>query len=89
MLPAFVITLREGVEAALIIGIVAAFLVKQNRRDALKPMWFGIGLAIGLCAAVAVGLRVGGQDLPQRQQEQLETVVGLIAVGFVTLRPTG
>jgi high-affinity iron transporter len=84
VLPAFVITLREGVEAALIIGIVAAFLVKQNRRDALKPMWFGIGLAIGLCAAVAVGLRVGGQDLPERQQEALETVVGLIAVGFVT-----
>ena len=84
MLPAFVITLREGVEAALIIGIVAAFLAKQNRRDALKPMWFGIGLALGLCAAVAVGLRIGGQDLPQREQEGLETVVGLIAVGFVT-----
>jgi high-affinity iron transporter len=84
VLPAFVITLREGVEAALIIGIVAAFLAKQNRRDALKPMWFGIGLALGLCAAVAVGLRIGGQDLPQREQEGLETVVGLIAVGFVT-----
>ncbi len=84
MLPAFVITLREGVEAALIIGIVAAFLVKQGRRDALRPMWFGVGLALGLCAAVAVGLRVGGHDLPQRQQEGLETVVGLIAVGFVT-----
>jgi len=84
VLPAFVITLREGVEAALIIGIVAAFLAKQDRRDALKPMWFGIGLALGLCAAVAVGLRVGGQDLPQRQQDGLETIVGLIAVGFVT-----
>jgi high-affinity iron transporter len=84
VLPAFVITLREGVEAALIIGIVAAFLVKQGRRDALRPMWFGVGLALGLCAAVAVGLRIGGQDLPQRQQEGLETVVGLIAVGFVT-----
>jgi high-affinity iron transporter len=79
-----VITLREGVEAALIIGIVAAFLTKQNHRDALKPMWFGIGLALGLCAAVAVALRIGGQDLPQREQDGLETVVGLIAVGFVT-----
>ena len=60
MLPAFVITLREGVEAALIVGIVAAFLVKQGRRDAMNPMWLGVGLAIGLCAAVAIGLRVGG-----------------------------
>jgi high-affinity iron transporter len=84
VLPAFVITLREGVEAALIIGIVAAFLVKQGRRDALRPMWFGVGLALGLCAAVAVGLRIGGHDLPARQQDGLETVVGLIAVGFVT-----
>jgi high-affinity iron transporter len=82
--PAFVITLREGVEAALIIGIVAAFLVRQGRRDALRPMWVGVGLAIGLCAAVAVGLRIAGEDLPERQQEGLETVVGLIAVGFVS-----
>jgi high-affinity iron transporter len=84
VLPAFVITLREGVEAALIVGIVAAFLVKQKRRDALRPMWIGVAAAIAICAAVAVALRVAGQDLPQREQEQLETVVGLIAVGFVT-----
>jgi high-affinity iron transporter len=84
VLPAFVITLREGVEAALIIGIVAAFLVRRGRRDALRPMWLGVGLAIGLCAAVAVGLRIAGEDLPERQQEGLETVVGLIAVGFVS-----
>jgi high-affinity iron transporter len=79
-----VITLREGVEAALIVGIVAAFLVKQGRQDALRPMWLGVGIAIGICAAVAIGLRIGGEELPQREQEQLETVVGLIAVGFVT-----
>lgn len=84
MLPAFVITLREGVEAALIVGIVAAFLVRQGRKDALRPMWAGVGLALGICAAVALGLRFGGEDLPQRQQEGLETVVGLIAVGFVS-----
>jgi high-affinity iron transporter len=84
VLPAFVITLREGVEAALIVGIVAAFLVRQGRRDALRPMWAGVGLALGMCAAVAVGLRIGGEELPQRQQEGLETVVGLIAVGFVS-----
>jgi high-affinity iron transporter len=84
LLPAFVITLREGVEAALIVGIVAAFLVKQGHREAMKPMWLGVGLAIGLCTAAAIGLRVGGQELPQREQEGLETVIGFIAVGFVT-----
>jgi high-affinity iron transporter len=84
VLPAFVITLREGVEAALIVGIVAAFLVRKGRTDALRPMWAGVGLALGMCAAVAVGLRLGGEELPERPQEGLEAVVSLIAVGFVS-----
>jgi high-affinity iron transporter len=84
MLPTFVITLREGVEAALIVGIVAAFLVKEGHREALGRMWLGVGIAVALCTAVAIVLRVVGQNLPQRQQEGLETVVGLIAVAMVS-----
>ena len=84
MVPTLVIALREGVEASLIVGIVAAFLVKENRRDALRPMWVGIGLAVALCVGVAIGLRVVGQELPQQEQEALESVIGLIAVGAVT-----
>ena len=84
MIPTFVITLREGVEASLIIGIIAAFLVKEGRRDAIRQMWLGIGIAVALCAGVAVALRVVGQELPDKGQEGLETVVGLIAVAAVT-----
>ena len=84
MIPTLVITLREGVEASLIVGIVAAFLVKQGRRDALGSMWLGVGLAVAICVAVAVALRVVGEQLPQREQEGLETIVGLIAVGMIT-----
>ncbi|HEX5526499.1 MAG TPA: iron uptake transporter permease EfeU [Solirubrobacterales bacterium] len=84
MIPTFVITLREGVEASLIIGIIAAFLVKEGRRDAMRQMWLGIGIAVLLCLGVAVLLEVIGQDLPQKQQEGLETVIGLIAVSAVT-----
>jgi high-affinity iron transporter len=84
MIPTFVITLREGVEASLIIGIIAAFLVKEGRRDAIRQMWIGIGIAVALCAGVAILLEVVGQDLPQKQQEGLETVIGLIAVSAVT-----
>lgn len=84
MIPTFVITLREGVEASLIIGIIAAFLVKEGRRDAMRQMWLGIGIAVALCASVAVALRVIGQELPDKGQEGLETVVGLIAVAAVT-----
>ena len=84
MIPTLVITLREGVEASLIVGIVAAFLVKQGRRDALGLMWLGVGLAVAICVAVAVALRVIGDELPQREQEGLETIVGVIAVGMIT-----
>jgi high-affinity iron transporter len=84
MIPTLVITLREGVEASLIVGIVAAFLVKQGRRDALGLMWLGVGLAAAICVAIAVTLRVVGDELPQREQEGLETVVGVIAVGMIS-----
>jgi high-affinity iron transporter len=84
LIPTLVIALREGVEASLIVGIVAAFMVKQGRRDALGSMWLGVGLAVAICVAVAVALRVIGEQLPQRQQEGLETIVGLVAVGMIT-----
>jgi high-affinity iron transporter len=84
MVPTLVIALREGVEASLIVGIIAAFCVKEGRRDALRPMWLGIALAVALCVAVAIGLRIVGEELPDREQEMLETVIGLIAVGAVT-----
>lgn len=84
MIPTFVITLREGVEASLIVGIIAAFLVKEGRRDAMRQMWIGVAIAIALCTAVGVGLNVVGEELPQREQEALETVIGVIAVGMIT-----
>lgn len=84
MIPTFVITLREGVEASLIVGIIAAFLVKEGRQDAMRQMWVGIGIAVVLCTAVGVGLDLLGEQLPQREQEALETVIGVIAVAAVT-----
>ncbi|HEY1357321.1 MAG TPA: iron uptake system protein EfeO [Thermoleophilaceae bacterium] len=84
MIPTLVIGLREGLEASLIVGIVAAFLVQEGRRDALRPMWWGVGLAATLCLGVGVALQVVDSELPQRQQEGLETLVGLLAVAFVT-----
>ncbi len=84
MLTTFVIALREGLEAALIVGIIAAFLRRQNRPDALRAMWAGVGLAVLLCLAVAVVLRIVDNQLPHREQEGLETIVALVAVGMVT-----
>ncbi len=84
MLPTFVIGLREGLEAALIVGIVAAFLGQQGRKDALRQVWIGVAIAVAICIAIAIALQVISSDLPQRQQEGLETVVGALAVVMVT-----
>ena len=84
MLATFVIGLREGLEAALIVGIVAAFLRQRGRSDALRLVWLGVGVAIAICVAIAVALQVWSGSLPQAQQEALETVVGAIAVVIVS-----
>lgn len=84
MLPTLVVMLREGVEATLIVGIVAAFLAKQGSRQALRNMWIGVAAAAVLCIGIGVGLHVLSRELPQRQQEMLETVIGAVAVLMVT-----
>jgi len=84
MLPTFVIGLREGVEASLIVGIVAAFLRQEGRTDALRRMWLGVAIAVLVCVAVGVGLEVVNENLPQRKQEMLETVIAVVALVMVS-----
>jgi high-affinity iron transporter len=84
VLETFVIGLREGLEGALIVGIVAAFLRQRGRGDALRWMWLGVSAALLLCAGVAFALHLAEENLPQREQEQLETVIALVAVGMIT-----
>lgn len=82
MLATLVIGLREGLEAALIVGIIAAFLRRQNR--SLAPLWLGVGLAVLLSVGVGVGLEIISTSLPQAQQEGMESIIGMIAVVIVT-----
>lgn len=84
MLPTFIIGLREGVEASLIVGIVAAFLAQEGRPGTLRYVWAGVGLAVAICLGIGFGLHALNQELPQRQQELLEAVIGIGAVGIVT-----
>jgi high-affinity iron transporter len=82
MLPSFVIGLREGLEAALIVGIIAAFLVAQGR--GLRSMWAGVVLAIVLCATAAITFAIVGSTLSFQARETAEGVLSLVAVAGVT-----
>jgi high-affinity iron transporter len=84
VIPTFVIGLREGVEAALIVGIVAAFLKRTGKPSDMRWMWLGVVVAAGLCLGVGIVLHAFDHGLPQKQQEGFETVVGFVAVGTVT-----
>ena len=63
LLPAFVIGLREGLEAALIVVIIATFLIKAGRQDTLRAMWTGVGVAALFCLAFGVALQVLDENL--------------------------
>ncbi|MFT4295808.1 MAG: FTR1 family protein [Micropruina sp.] len=82
MLATFIIGLREGLEAALIVGIIAAFLRRHGR--SLTPMLIGVGAAILLSLGVGVGLRMVETSLPQAAQEGMEAIIGVVAIVFVT-----
>jgi high-affinity iron transporter len=78
----FLIGLREGLEATLIVSIVGAFL-KRNGQPT-RPMFAGVALAVLISVGVGVGLDLLSATLPQAQQEMMETVINAVAVVFVT-----
>ncbi|MFB9166206.1 iron uptake transporter permease EfeU [Arthrobacter psychrochitiniphilus] len=82
MLATFVIGLREGLEAALIVGMIAAFLRRNG--VSLRPMWLGVGAAVLLSALTGIVLELVSAALPQQQQEAMETLIGAAAVLIVT-----
>lgn len=80
----FLIMLREGLEAALIIGIVATYLAQTGRRAWMPVMAVGIFLAVALALYLGAALQWLAADFPQKQQEFFEAVVGLLAVAMLT-----
>jgi len=84
MLIPFLIMLREGIEAALIVGIVASYLKQSGRGRLMPAVWVGVLLATALSLFAGAGLQLLAAEFPQKQQELFEGVVGLIAVVMLT-----
>jgi high-affinity iron transporter len=82
----FLIGLREGLEAVLVVSILVAFLVKSQRRQHLKYVWIGVGAAIALSLLFGGLIIVTASTLLTdfRSQELFEAILSITAVGFVT-----
>ncbi len=84
MLSAFLITLREGLEAALIICIILAYLAQTGNRRWFKHIRLGTLLAVATSAAVGAGIYFSAGRLEGRAEEIFEGVAMLTAAGVLT-----
>ncbi len=84
MLSNFLVGLREGLEAALVVSILVAYLVKTDRRALLRWIWLGVALAVALSVGFTLALGFQSRRLDFRSQELLGGAMSLIAVVFVT-----
>ena len=84
MLSALLITLREGLEAALIIGIILAYLARTDNRQSFKSVWLGVSLAMlaSLIAGAAIYLLAG--EFSGQAEEVFEGIAMFLAVGVLT-----
>ena len=84
MLSTFLIALREGLEAALIVGILVAYVVKTDRRNLLAPIWTGVSVAIIASLTFGGFLTFTSTELSARGEEIFAGTTSFVAVGLVT-----
>ena len=84
MFGAFVTLLREGFEATLLIAIVLAYLVKIERREDFRQVWYGVGAAVGVSLVVAGALFATAGELEGTAEYVFEGTAMWVAVGFLT-----
>ncbi|MGP3914484.1 iron uptake transporter permease EfeU [Nonomuraea sp. 10N515B] len=84
MFASYLIGLREGLEATLVVSVLVAFLVKSDRKDKLPQVWTGVGVAVALSVGFGALLTFTAARLDYTRQELFEAITSLLAVVFVT-----
>ncbi|CAG9295833.1 iron uptake transporter permease EfeU [Celerinatantimonas diazotrophica] len=80
----FLIMLREGLEATLIVVLIACYLKKTGQSQWMKYVWIGVISAASLCLALGIAIHIGSGEFPQAEQELFEGIVAVIAVIMLT-----
>ena len=84
MVSSFVTLLREGFEVTLLVAIVLAYLVKIERREDIRQVWYGVGAALLVSLAVGGILFATAGGLEGRAEQIFEGTAMWVAVGFLT-----
>jgi len=84
VLSTFIIALREGLEASLIVGILVAYLSKTGRLHLRRALWSGVVLAIAVSLALGAILSFTSRELPAHGEEIFAGVLAVLAVALVT-----
>lgn len=84
MLASLLVGLREGLEAAVIVAILIAYLVNSDLRRFIKHVWVGVGAAVAISLAVAGGLSAANSALSDEAGELFEGLTSLAAVALIT-----
>jgi high-affinity iron transporter len=84
MLASLLLTFREGLEAALIVGIMLGTLAQLGHRDRRRTVWIAVGLATALSLALAIALEIAGAELEGQAEYIFEGLAMLLAVAVLT-----
>jgi len=84
MFPSFLLSLREGIEAALIIGIIISALNKLHQEELKPVVWRGVAIAVVLSFVFGLGLNYLGMEFTGRLEEVFEGLAMLLAAAILT-----
>lgn len=80
----FLITLREGLEIAIVLAILLSYLVKSGRREEIAEVWRGASLAVGLCVVGGIAFHLFVGEFEGKPEQFIEGTIAVLAASVLT-----